>query len=234
MKSSINDKPDNTILLESAPKAYVNSEFVRSREGRTIRLLAEYLYPKQQFKEKKIKRTIIFYGSARIQPVDQIDEQIADLKGKLSEASTDERIIIEKDIKKVEKMYKSARYYDEARKLSSLITEWSNTLPKRERFAICTGGGPGIMEAANRGAKEAGGKSIGLNISLPFEQYPNQYINKSLNFEFHYFFMRKLWFVMLANTLIAFPGGFGTLDELMEVLTLRQTYKITKPLPIFL
>lgn len=122
-----------------------------------------------------------------------------------------------------------ARYYEDARRLAFMLTEWSIHIPaRRRRFVVTTGGGPGIMEAANLGAHEAGGKSIGLNINLPFEQNPNQYITPSLNFEFHYFFMRKFWFAYLAKALVIFPGGFGTMDELFEILTLAQTDKLAK------
>jgi uncharacterized protein (TIGR00730 family) len=126
-----------------------------------------------------------------------------------------------------------ARYYEDARRLAHMLTTWSRTLPgKRHRFVVTTGGGPGIMEAANRGAREAGGKTIGLNIALPNEQAPNPYITPELNFEFHYFFMRKLWFAYLAKALVVFPGGFGTLDELFEILTLAQTEKLAKKMTV--
>ena len=126
-----------------------------------------------------------------------------------------------------------ARYYEDARELASLVTKWTQTLKgRRHRFVVTSGGGPGIMEAANRGAYEAGGKTIGLNIRLPFEQAPNPYITPSLNFEFHYFFMRKYWFAYLAKALVVFPGGFGTLDEMFEVLTLVQTEKLAKKISI--
>ncbi len=235
-------------------KAYDNQKFVHSSDARIIRMLSEYLHPQQQFKLKKVKKTIIFFGSARIHSHEyyqnklEILNQIAINKSHLT---NDEKVNsqeiakensgngnfgfdIEKEIENIKKMQKVAHYYEDARKLSRLIAEWSSTFPKKERYHICTGGGPGIMEAANRGALDAGAKSIGLNISLPFEQYPNPYLSKGLNFEFHYFFMRKLWFVMLAHGLVIFPGGFGTLDELMEVLTLRQTQKTTKTFPIIL
>jgi len=128
-----------------------------------------------------------------------------------------------------------ARYYEDARRLAYLLTEWSKAIPgKRHRFVVTTGGGPGIMEAANRGAREAGGKTVGLNIKLPFEQMPNPYITPELNFEFHYFFMRKLWFAYLAKALIVFPGGFGTFDELFEILTLAQTQKLAKQMTVLM
>src|SRR5215468_2520847 len=128
-----------------------------------------------------------------------------------------------------------ARYYADARELARLITEWSKSLPiAAHRFVVCSGGGPGIMEAANRGASDAGGKSVGLNIGLPFEQRPNPYITPDLNFEFHYFFMRKFWFAYLAKALVVFPGGFGTLDELTEILTLVQTQKLEKKMVVIL
>lgn len=232
-------------------KAYDNKKFIHSSDARVIRMLAEYLHPQQQFKLKKVMKTIIFFGSARIHSNDfynnkiEIINEILDKKKALLSQSvgnelSDEKIIegeiesLEKEKAYNEKMQKVAFYYEDARNLSRMISEWSATLPKKERYHICTGGGPGIMEAANRGAIDAGAKSIGLNISLPFEQFPNPYLSKGLNFEFHYFFMRKLWFVMLAHGMVVFPGGFGTLDELMEVLTLRQTHKTTKPLPILL
>jgi uncharacterized protein (TIGR00730 family) len=127
------------------------------------------------------------------------------------------------------------RYYEDARELARLITLWSAALPSgSQRFIVCSGGGGGVMEAANRGAHEAGGKTIGLNIGLPHEQRPNPYITPGLSFEFHYFFMRKLWFAHLARALVVFPGGFGTLDELMEILTLAQTKKLERKIPVLL
>lgn len=220
--------------LKKAKKAYDNSNFLHSSEGRIIRMLTEYLHPKQQFHNKKVNNTIIFFGSARIQSNEFYNNRLRILKESIENKVDVNLENIKNEIEQLTKMQKSAKYYEDARKLSRMISEWSQSMLKQDRYHICTGGGPGIMEAANRGAIDAGAKSIGLNISLPFEQYPNPYLSKGLNFEFHYFFMRKLWFVMLAHAMVVFPGGFGTLDELMEVLTLRQTHKTTKPLPIVL
>jgi uncharacterized protein (TIGR00730 family) len=127
------------------------------------------------------------------------------------------------------------RYYNEARELARLLTQWSKSLPSHaHRYVVCSGGGGGIMEAANRGAADAGGRTIGLNICLPHEQRPNSYVTRELSFEFRYFFMRKLWFAYLARALVVFPGGFGTLDELTEILTLAQTRKLERPIPVIL
>jgi uncharacterized protein (TIGR00730 family) len=180
--------------------AYLDKAFITSEAARPLRILAEYLEPLEAFQRERIKDTIVFFGSARL-----------DEAGALG------------------------RYYREARTLARLITEWSTSLPASSRhYVICSGGGGGIMEAANRGATDAGGRSIGLNISLPHEQRPNPYITSGLAFEFHYFFMRKLWFAHLARALVVFPGGFGTLDELMEILTLAQTQKLERKIPILL
>jgi len=138
-------------------------------------------------------------------------------------------------LKRSRKALEWSRYYEDARELARRLTTWSMSLEaQRHRFVVCSGGGPGIMEAANRGAKEAGGKSVGLNIRLPFEQAPNRYITKDLVFNFHYFFMRKFWFAYLAKALVIFPGGFGTIDEMFEILTLAQTRKLSKKLLVIL
>ena len=228
------EKSNKANRIYKAKKAYDNPQFLHSKEGRVIRMMAEYLHPKQKLELKKVNKTIIFFGSARIRPAEYYEEQLKQLNKTLPNADIAHKESIQSKIDQFEKAKSMSHYYDEARRLSYLLSKWSSTLPKKLRYHICTGGGPGIMEAANRGAKEGGAKSIGLNISLPFEQFPNPYITKGLNFEFHYFFMRKLWFVMLAHGLIVFPGGFGTLDEMMEVLTLRQTHKTIKPLPIII
>ncbi len=222
--------------LKSAPKAYDNKKFLHSKDGRLIRIMAEYLYPEQTMRRAGINRTVIFFGSARFKSREDTLEKINDYNKLLETAKNqDEKDKIKIELDKSELELKLSQYYEDARKLSYLLTDWSlNKLDKTEQIHISSGGGPGIMEAANRGSFEAGGKSIGLNISLPFEQVPNPYIDPKLNFEFHYFFMRKFWLIYLAQIMVVFPGGFGTIDEMMELLTLRQTGKMSQPKRIFL
>ena len=182
------------------PLAYKNEKFLDIDDARPLRILAEYLEPLHRFEEQKVPGTVVFFGSARLQPQSPL-----------------------------------GRYYDDARTLARLYTTWSNSLPPNvPRYLICSGGGHGIMEAANRGAREAGGRTIGLNISLPEEQSANDYITPELSFEFHYFFMRKLWFAHLARAVVVFPGGFGTLDEMSEILTLSQTRKLEGRMTVIL
>jgi len=209
-------------------KAYENSEFLHSRDARSLRIQAEYLEPETRFENFNVKDTIVFFGSARTKSRRQAQKALREAKK--SPASKKDLVIAERDLK-------MSRYYEEARELAKQLTYWSKDLSEEggeHRFIICTGGGPGIMEAANRGASEAKGLNIGLNISLPFEQHDNPYITRHLGFEFHYFFMRKFWFVYLAKVIVVFPGGFGTLDELFEVVTLDQTGKLSKPIKIVL
>jgi uncharacterized protein (TIGR00730 family) len=217
------DSPDK---LKSAPLAYENEAFLDSPEGRILRILAEYQEPLSRFRREQIQDTVVFFGSARFQGKTAADDHLTAVRKNGNEASPAQQ---EMSLKRAEAAVDMARYYEDARRLAYLLTEWSIQIPaKRHRFVVTTGGGPGIMEAANLGAHEAGGKSIGLNINLPFEQNPNRYITPALNFEFHYFFMRKFWFAYLAKALVIFPGGFGTLDELFEILTLAQTDKLAK------
>ena len=198
--------------------AYENPEFLNSPDGRLLRIMSEYVEPLARFRREQIQDTVVFFGSARF-PSNEIARKAMQEAGASAEAEQ----------KLAKAGIEMARYYEDARRMAFLLSDWASHIPaRRRRFVVTTGGGPGIMEAANLGAKEAGAKTIGLNIRLPFEQYPNPYITPSLNFEFHYFFMRKFWFAYLAKALVIFPGGFGTLDELFEILTLAQTQKLAK------
>ncbi len=231
--------------LQLAPLAYENPGFLNSADGRPIRIVAEYLEPLARFRREQIRDTVVFFGSARFRArVEAAHElELLENTGSTQAAPSHEQpaghpqvatgSATELQIKRAEAAVKMARYYEDARRLSGLLTKWAKKIPTRgHRFVVTSGGGPGIMEAANRGAYEAGGKTIGLNIRLPFEQAPNPYITPSLNFEFHYFFMRKLWFAYLAKALVVFPGGFGTLDEMFEILTLAQTQKLAKKITV--
>jgi uncharacterized protein (TIGR00730 family) len=206
-------------------KAYSNEDFLKSPDARIIRVLAEYLEPYNRFRREKIKDTIVFFGSARMKSKKTARQNLANL------------VKTKAPLKKIHQAnidIEMSRYYEETAELACLLTKWSKKLKPDNRFVICSGGGPGIMEAANLGAKRAKGLSMGLNISLPFEQSPNKFISRDLNMEFHYFFMRKFWFAYLAKGLVIMPGGYGTLDEFFEILTLVQTKKIKKKMPIVL
>ncbi|HEX5474507.1 MAG TPA: TIGR00730 family Rossman fold protein [Vicinamibacterales bacterium] len=215
--------------MNKQPLAYDDPEFLESDEARPIRILAEYLEPLRRFREQNIQDTVVFFGSARVASRVEARRALDRLRrGKHG-----------RDYKDALKHGRTAvtwsKYYEDARDLAKRLTRWSRSLDSpRHRFVVCSGGGPGIMEAANRGASEAGGKTIGLNIRLPFEQGANRYITDGLHFEFHYFFMRKFWFAYLAKALVIFPGGFGTLDEMFEILTLAQTRKLSKQLCVIL
>ncbi len=214
--------------LKPAPLAYENESFVKSPDGRILRILSEYMEPLSRFRREQIQDTVVFFGSARFHSHANAHRNLTELEkgGAPQPPAGRERAMALVDM---------ARYYEDARRLAFLLTQWSIQIPaRRHRFVVTTGGGPGIMEAANLGAQEAGGKTIGLNINLPFEQNPNSYITPSLNFEFHYFFMRKFWFAYLAKALVIFPGGFGTLDELFEILTLAQTQKLAKKILVII
>ncbi|MBT3767351.1 MAG: LOG family protein [Rhodospirillaceae bacterium] len=204
-------------------KAFRNSEFMDDRVARPLRILSEYLEPEARFDRLGIIDTVVFFGSARIHSREEAEK---DLKN--AEANGG-------DVDSAKKALNMSRYYEDARELARRMTEWSKHLEgTNRRFVVCTGGGPGIMEAANRGASEAKGLNIGLNINLPQEQHDNPYISRELAFEFHYFFMRKFWFMFMAKALVIFPGGFGTMDELFETMTLITTHKIKKKMPIVL
>ena len=205
--------------------AYRDALFMESVAARPVRILSEYLDPLVRLRREEVGDTIVMFGSARIIGRDRAQAHLRRLKS-LRGKETPRRRIALRDARAAVAM---SRYYEEARELARRVTAWSLTLGEHpRRFVICSGGGPGIMEAANRGAAEADGKTVGLSIELPHEQWPNSYISPGLNFQFHYFFMRKLWFAQLAKALIVFPGGFGTMDELWEMLTLMQTGKLQR------
>ncbi len=231
--------------LASAPLAYENSNFLNSADGRLIRIVAEYMEPLARFRRERIQDTVVFFGSARFRGREEADHELEllDNTGSTRPAPSEEQPAKPPEIaagkatdlqrKRAVAAVEMARYYEDARRLAHMLTTWAKTIPsRRHRFVVTSGGGPGIMEAANRGAHEAGGKTVGMNIQLPFEQSPNPYITPTLNFEFHYFFMRKLWFAYLAKALVVFPGGFGTLDEMFEILTLAQTHKLAKKITV--
>jgi uncharacterized protein (TIGR00730 family) len=213
----------NPLLADSNRMAFADPEFLFRRETRGIRFQLEMLKPDLGQAQQGIENTVVVYGSARFAAPDEAAQQLAD-----AQARGDTHLIAQ-----AERAVRNARYYDQARQFARLVAEHSNRQPQANRIYICTGGGPGIMEAANRGAHDAGALNIGLNITLPHEQGGNRFITPSLSYKFHYFALRKMHFMMRAKALVAFPGGFGTLDELFEVLTLVQTGK-TKPVPIIL
>ncbi len=213
----MNDDPFHPV------KAYRDEEFLNSRSARPLRILAEYMEPEERFRQARVSDTIVVFGSARLLSAEVAQEALNTAKAEGA------------DLAKAEMAVKMSRYYEDARDLSRRLTKWSKELDREnKRFVICTGGGPGIMEAASRGASEAKGLNIGLNISLQMEQFANPYVTRNLAFEFHYFFTRKFWFAYLSKAIIAMPGGVGTLDELFETLTLMQTGKIRKKVPIVL
>ena len=207
----------------SSVKAYANPTFLNSKDARALRILAEYLEPRSRFERHGVEDTIVFMGSARTLSREQAEEVL-----RKAEKSGG-------DVEGARMALRMSTYYEAARDLANRLTLWSKALdPKVRRFVVCTGGGPGIMEAASRGAAEARGMNVGLTISLPNEQFDNEYLTRELSVHFHYFFMRKFWFAYLAKAVIVFPGGFGTLDELFELLTLTQTRRMKKPMPIVL
>src|SRR5438034_6044410 len=206
----------------SQTKAYQDPGFLNSKDARALRILSEYLEPKSRFDHHRVDDTIVFMGSARIKSRETAEEMLRKAKDG-------------KDRERAQTALRMSAYYEAARELATRLTTWSKELDRVERrFVVCTGGGPGIMEAANRGAAEAKGLNVGLTISIPAEEFDNPYVTRELSFHFHYFFIRKFWFAYLAKAVIVMPGGYGTMDELFEILTLVQTKKMRKPLPIVL
>jgi uncharacterized protein (TIGR00730 family) len=225
---------ENNEKIEKAVLSFFHKNFMNSDAGREIRILSEYIFPANYLKEKKVKNAISVFGSARVLSLENWEKKAKELDYQFENGNESVKEALVPQIKAHKTKHYLSKIYEECVELTEMLAEWSMKLPEDKRFYICTGGGPGLMEAANRGAYNKNMSSIGLNITLPFEQMPNQYISNDLNLEFYYFFMRKFWFSNLSQALIAMPGGFGTLDELAEHLTLIQTRKLHKPLPIIL
>lgn len=200
--------------------AHLNRAFLESDAGREVRILSEFLAPETTLDNQDIRNTIVFFGSARMLST-------AEIRKRRKTSANDPQVL-----EKLDRLSNVAKYYDAAHELSKRLGKWANE--RREGYAICTGGGPGIMEAGNRGADDVGTPSIGFNIKLPFEQHPNPYISPELNMQFRYFFIRKFWFLFRARALVVFPGGFGTLDEMFETFTLIQTHKLYQVMPVVL
>ncbi len=229
MKSKSKKKTKHSWLT----KAYKNKDFLNSPSARLIRILSEMIEPATRFRKYRVKDTVVFFGSSRIFSRSVTSLKLRRIKKRIKKVSPSRNL--KHQYEQAKRDVAMSRYYEDARLLAKRLTHYFKDLRKEgKNFMICSGGGPGIMAAGNHGAKMAGGKSIGLNISIPMEQYPNPYQTKDLAFEFHYFFIRKFWFFYLAKALVVFPGGFGTMDELFELLTLTQTGKYRKPLPVIL
>jgi uncharacterized protein (TIGR00730 family) len=222
--------------MPSKDKAYKNLDFLNSPPARHIRILCEYEEPRQRFRKHNVQDTIVFFGSARAKPLDEAKDAVAHFERERARAKeSDDVERIDRELRQARRVEHLSQYYDQTRELARRVTEWDMQRAKRRRYYVSTGGGPGIMEAANRGAADVeGGRSVGLGISLPFEENLNRFVTPELAFEFHYFFTRKYWFLYLAKAMVLCPGGFGTMDEFFETLTLRQTGKIKRPLPTVL
>ena len=218
---------------KNPPKAYKNLGFLAGKDARPVRILAEFLEPLSRFRYFNVKDTVVFFGSARIRSKKDTTAELRKINALIKKSKKPSKEILDSQ-QRAKRAVEMSDYYEDAVELARIMTSWSKSLKDKGRFVVCSGGGPGIMEAANRGATLAKGRSLGLGISLPMEQFPNKFITPELNLEFHYFFMRKYWFMYLGKALIAFPGGFGTMDELMELLTLLQTGKIRKKMTVIL
>jgi len=221
------------IVPQRPLKAYNNQEFIQSSSGRVIRMISEYEYPELQL--RNVAGTIVFFGSARTLSEEAYAAKLSKLNDKLiSEIDAEEKTALSNEIEKMKRNRWLTDIYTDTVKLAEMVSRWSLSRPIDKRYYVVTGGGPGYMEAANRGAAKAKAPSIGLNISIPFEQEPNIFISPEYNFEFHYFFMRKFWFITKAKAIVVMPGGFGTFDEMVEILTLMKTQKLVRPIPFVL
>jgi uncharacterized protein (TIGR00730 family) len=227
-----NPEPSSGGEASSLQKAYDNRTFLHSPDARTVRVLTEYLEPQARLRRQNVHGTIVFFGSARALPAEEVPPILKSAEEGVRQLGDSQAL---DTLGKARGAARHSRYYEEAVELARKLTEFYQNQPHpRDRLVVSSGGGPGIMEAANRGARQANGKTVGFCISLPHEQAANRYLTPELCFEFHYFFMRKYWFVYLGRALVIFPGGFGTMDELFEVLTLVQTRKVKKIMPIVL
>jgi uncharacterized protein (TIGR00730 family) len=213
--------------------SYLNPDFLTSVAARPVRILCEYLEPAERLRRARIRDTIVFFGSARSVSPEEAARRMAKIREEIEQAS-DLTPTLEAELARTEYIVRMSRYYGDAMELARRMTEWSKSLTGNHHFIICSGGSGGMMEAANRGAALARGKTVGLHIDLSTEEKVNPYVTSDLVFVFHYFFMRKFWFVYPAKALVVFPGGFGTMDELFEVLTLIQTKKPRKTMPVVL
>jgi uncharacterized protein (TIGR00730 family) len=221
-------------LRKFAPHAYLDKDFLDSDAARIIRILSEFVEPQDRFERAGVAHTIVVFGSARIRSPEVAERELREVEAEVRGASPVSDDLVQR-AQAARERQEMAQYYQAAEELSYRLTKWSQeTLPPERQFTISTGGGPGIMEAANRGADRAGGRSIGLNIDLAHEQEPNAYITGELMFQFRYFMMRKFWFSYLARCMVAFPGGFGTFDEVFEILTLMQAERLVAPKPVVL
>lgn len=232
----MNDQQDEQARLKAIMEhpsyrlAYRDPDFIGSEELRPLRLEMELLKPEMILDEKGIKSTVVIFGGTQVAPRDQAEEMMEEAKAAIEadpDSPENQRLMI-----RAQRVLNKSRYYEECREFAKIVTNYNKQFRDGE-FIVKTGGGPGIMEAGNRGAFEAGGKSMALNIILPFEQTPNSYITPGMCFQFNYFAIRKMHFLLRAKALICFPGGFGTLDELFTTLTLRQTGRMQN-IPIIL
>ena len=215
----------------SAVKAFEDIEFLNSDACRALRLEAEYLKPEVTMLKFGVESTIVVFGSARTLPPDVAEKQLKKAETELEKNPQDEEL--QRQVRFAKTQLEESKYYQIAREFAGIVTTYDQNTTDGFQFVVCTGGGGGIMEAGNRGSADMGGISVGLNISLPFEQHANPYITEGLNFNLHYFSIRKMHFMKRAKALGCFPGGFGTMDELFEALTLVQT-GIIQPIPILL